>query len=264
MKAYTFDDGRLEFGISITEKTNNANLGEFQARGQLVDFSIFYTERKVPDSTTNDFAIGFNLTPLLTVVNRYVASEGVAFCLIKHAFQNQLCYCVKAYVLAASSDNDAEADLSLIRIDEGGYIELCEKITDEGDMRPVWRIYNSTGVLSCQRLHWDAPWSVDGKHLFARLDATSMVRIALDFVNHNTIESKLELLTDRGWVGIAERHVDPDFDFLRGAGSDDHRISLSRVAARCNLSRDLAQHAAFLYQGRLSDPSLPFSYAERC
>lgn len=264
MRAYTFENGRLEAGIAISEKTDQANLLDFQVRGQQVDFSIFYADREVPVSSSNDCVFGWDFTPLLSAVNRYAASEGVAFCLIKHAFPSQLCTCVKAYLLAASSDHDAEPDLSLIRIEEGGYVELYDKLTAEGDMKLVWRIHNSSGVLSCQRLHWDAPWSVDGKYIFARLDATSMVRISLDFVNHNTIESHLELLTDRGWVGIAIRRVDPDFDFLRGPGPEAHRISLCRVAARCNLARDLAQHAAFLYQGRLSDPSAPFSCAERC
>lgn len=264
MKAYTFENGHMEKGILVTEKTEKANLGDFYARGQQVDFSIFYTERKVPESSSNDFASGLYRTSLVTIINQYVASDGSAFCLVKHPFPGQLCYAFKAYVLATSCDHDIEMDISLFRIDEGGHIELCEKVTADGQLKPVWRIYNCMGVLYCQRLHWDAPWSVDGNYLYARLDATSMVRIYLDHLNHITVESSLELLSDRGWVLVASSRREPDSDFVKGSGLDDPAIYRARLAARSLLARELTHHAEFLYQGRLSDPSVPLNSCQRC
>ncbi|MDP3507952.1 MAG: hypothetical protein Q8T09_08185 [Candidatus Melainabacteria bacterium] len=257
MKTYTFNNGHLESGILVTEKTTQANLGDFLACGNCVDFSIFYPERIVPQSSSQAFAFGFNQTSLVTIVDQYASSDGSAFCLLKHVDADSIKVTCQAYVLAVSTDPDIESNVSLIRISEGGYIELCEKVTALGDMLPVWKIYNSMGVLYCQRLHWDAPWRVDGQYLFARLDAASLVRISLDFLNHNSVESKLELLSDRGWVQIAARWQTPDYEFLKGNGSEHHCINKSRMAARCALARELTQHAAFLYQGRLSDPSVP-------
>lgn len=214
-----------------------------------VDYSFFFQERVGSPSGSSEFGLGYQLVPMVKVIGRHEQSDGSAFCLLEHHRDEQILQISNTRILAQVPDK-----LTLVRIKEGGHIIVGGKVGRDKTIVPVWKIYNIMGALKCRLLQWAAPWVVQGEHLFACLDGTSMVRVSLDRPNHLTLESRLELLSDHGWEVIAQRSATAVNEFVKGKHSEDHLITRRRLAARNVLARELCNHAAFLYSGRLSTP----------
>lgn len=214
-----------------------------------VEYSVFFDKRYCSPKGASEFGLGYQSVPVVKVINRNEQSDGSAFCLLEHYQGEAIVELSKTSILARVPDQ-----LTLVRIKEGGHIIVGGKVGHDKVFVPVWKIYNIMGALKCQLLQWAAPWVVQGQHLFARLDDTSMLRVSLDRPNHLTLESQLELLSDDGWKVIARRSATATDEFVKGKHHDDRLIARGRLAARNVLARELCDHAAFLYPGRLSAP----------